>query len=761
MSAIVHLDYETFSEAPLQGKESVGAFRYANDPSTEILLAGLWLDDGSNEVNPSVWVNPSLGWTVEAEEQREAYRLLKLCEDPTTIIYAHNAPFEVAITLARWMDDIFPKGNVRVPTPDQFRCTMAMARTANLPPALEDLAGILRLGETKDTRGHNLIRKFSVPQKARKLKPTTNPKLLAKRALNPHKDRIMPMDSMETQNEFERFIEYCRQDVKVEVECHRALHYFEMSGDMLDLFQCDLRMNVRGFPVNIEGLKNAEKVVQAVEEQLGKEFYELTGLKHTQREKVFNWLVERGFSAGNLQADTLDSFLEENPDFDDDTEIGKALRIKQKLGYAAIKKIRAMLRMAGPHDNKVRGTLIAFGAGPGRWTGFGVQPQNFKRPSQDLVKDWFAKFGYPDEDTALSDLTATAYKAICAGMVDIEMIDMLFGPPLEVLSSCIRHFIHDIDELGAQPMLSADYNAIEARTVAWLSYQDDALELYRQGVCRYKHMASKIYRVPIDKVNKFPQRFVGKQAILLLGYQGGGAKFRMTCEKYSYFDLPEKLEFDVVKMFRDEHKLIVKQWHESERSAKKAILHHGQRFKAGRCSYYTRITGGMKFLFCVLPSGREIAYPFPKVEPSLSYQYKGKKVQIINPSSDDIQAAARRCGKESERFGDGGYMLKDVVTYYSKMEGKQTWGRSAVYGGLLVENQSQGCAADIMMNGVVVADRHGYLPATLIHDEFLGYKTNPNQNEKELCRLLADNIPAWADGLPVAAEGAEVEYYTK
>lgn len=64
------------------------------------------------------------------------------------------------------------------------------------------------------------------------------------------------------------------------------------------------------------------------------------------------------------------------------------------------------------------------------------------------------------------------------------------------------------------PFLDADYAAIEARIVNWLAGQEDALQEYRDGVDRYKSMASMIYRVPTENVNKHPQRFVGKQAVL-------------------------------------------------------------------------------------------------------------------------------------------------------------------------------------------------------------------------------------------------------
>lgn len=708
------MDYETFSVCPLGGKTGLGAHRYARDPSTEILMIGL----AENDERPVVWVNPEICENPNPQDQMEARSILLGLSRHNTVVFAHNAPFEAAIS-----NSLFTRTTgYQCPSCDQWRCTMAMTRRAGLPPSLEDVGDVLGLSSQKDKAGHDLIKKFCVPQK-NNLKPTTNEKTLAKRAQNPFRERIRPTDSPADMEDFKRFIEYCRQDVVVERKLAHALKYFALTGDALETFRLDLTINERGFPVNLTAIGNAIKIIEDTEDRTGKEFFELTGLRHTQREKILAWLNARGWKGENLKAETVDAYLDhasdsEEDDEDEDTkesefgddnkrdQIYRALMLRKRLSYAAVKKVKAIRAMAGPEDNRVRGTLILWGAGPGRWAGFKVQPQNMKRPSSRLVKHMhWQDLGFKSEGKALSWLTQAAYRDILGGC-NADFIEVMYGPPLEVVSSCIRHFIHDYrqctfcdcepwngiglpcpdcegDPVNENEMLSADFSAIEARGVCWLAGQEDALEEYRQGIDRYKRMATKIYGTPYEEVTEFPERFVGKQAVLLLGYQGGGPKFRQTCEKYGYFDLPEDMENEVVKAYRELHPEIVKLWRKMEQTARQAILTPGKEFPVNdKLSFRVmEIASGTSFLLLKLPSGREISYPMPELVQCLSYTYQGKRVQIMLPETGDIERAAKRVGERK-------YFLKDVVTYYGKTgkDGTRGWGRVQTYGAKFVEN---------------------------------------------------------------------------
>ncbi len=272
------------------------------------------------------------------------------------------------------------------------------------------------------------------------------------------------------------------------------------------------------------------------------------------------------------------------------------------------------------------------------------------------------------------------------------------------------------------PFLDADYSAIEARIVNWLAGQEDALDEYRAGVDRYKRMASFIYRVPEAQVNKHPQRFVGKQAILLCGFQGGAAKFRDTCKVMGGYDLPEGLEFIAVESFRKKHQKLVQYWYDCENAVKKAIVHPGVIQEVRNVRFLVKNIEGMPFLLLRLPSGRKLAYPKPR---------------LVN----------------STRFAG----TKSIV-FYGNTVGTN-WGDVHTYGGKIVENITQAVAADVMATGTHNAENAGYEVGTLIHDECLCYH-KPGQTIEELVRLLT-TLPSWADGLPIEAEGDLIRFYKK
>jgi len=273
-------------------------------------------------------------------------------------------------------------------------------------------------------------------------------------------------------------------------------------------------------------------------------------------------------------------------------------------------------------------------------------------------------------------------------------------------------------------MLDADYAAIEARIVAWLAGQEDALKEYRQGVDRYKRMAAFVYGIREDEVNKFPQRFVGKGLILGAGFGLGAAKFRVTCKKPpGNYDLPEGLEFKAIKAWRKKHDRIVKFWDILDEAAKRAVLHKGETCKAGQfISFKCITTGDIEFLLMRLPSSRELAYPWPKIVP-------------------------------------GKFEGTTAVSFYQNLKGV-VWGHnSGIWGGVWAENATQAVAADIMCHGAQNAEDASYEIAALIHDQALAYH-QPHQTPEEFVRLLTD-LPSWAEGLPIAAEGSLVPFYRK
>lgn len=690
----IHIDLETRSKIDLK---KVGAHRYAEDPTTEILMAAISEGDGPT----FLWVNPKFECGTMVT-QPQALTLLQKLSNPNAEVFAHNAEFERSLLNARMLVDM---GFVP-PLITQYRCTAAMARRAAMPAKLSTLCGALSLAQRKDKGGRKWIAKFSVPRK------TTG-------------EFSDPKDFAEG---FREFGDYCVQDVNTEKEVAKCLVKFRLSGFSLSTFQLDSTLNDRGLPVNVSALRNANRILKSVWNELEAEFLSLTNLMPTQKEKVKVLLRELGVDIENMKGETLKAAIERTeaqiadvaPMEDEQLKSLehqlKILKCYDALNYAAAKKVPSMLACVCA-DGRVRGTLLYHGAGTGRWSGLRIQPQNFKRPAKHLAKD-----------------TATIYQMICDG-ISREDLELIYGNALEVIASCIRHFI--------QCGIDADYAAIEARIVCWLAGQEDMLETFRKADAWtgpkelkpdvYKDMAAEIFSKLASEVEDF-ERTVGKHTVLGCGFGMWWPKFVETCAKFGV-TISDELAEKAVRAYRSMADKVAELWELTETAAKSAIANPGKIFRAGAfLKFCVTVTGGIPYLVMQLPSGRNIVYPHPRIEWTT---YIGKDY-------------------------DTGTMIEKrrrSITFFGQIPGKQIWGRIKTYGASLLENATQGVAADVMSNGATKAEEAGFEVLTLIHDQALAW-AHPGHTP-ELFRKALIDLPAWAAGLPINAEAKFVPFYTK
>ena len=143
----------------------------------------------------------------------------------------------------------------------------------------------------------------------------------------------------------------------------------------------------------------------------------------------------------------------------------------------------------------------------------------------------------------------------------------------------------------------ADLSNIEARMLAWLADEQDLLNQFRNGDDIYSNLASIIYDRPINKNDDPTERFVGKTAVLGLGYGMGAAKFQSTLEtgamgppmtftndqalgvvstyRNTYFGIPllwQKLELKLTQTLQASHE---EDWHGLRFKDKKIHLPNG------------------------------------------------------------------------------------------------------------------------------------------------------------------------------------------
>ena len=617
---------------------------------------------------------------------------------------------------------------------------------------MEKAAEFLKLADQKDKVGSALIRIFSIPDtKTGKRRFPTDPGTVT-----------VAGEKLTYPQAWAKFSQYCRKDVEVERGIHSKLKSLELEGFLLDSFQLDLRMNSTGIPINVPAVIEAEKLVDAFNLTAGEEFRQITGYNSGQTAKVLAWLKERGYPGDDMRSTTVSRILTGEVEDEDGESTGetvqpewaamtpeavKALKLRSLLSFAALKKLPTMRGAVCP-DGKVRGALLWYGASrTGRHSGKIIQIQNFRRPSIDNTHE--------------------CYDLIRSGCADPELLELAYGSPLEAIASCIRHFIHPAD--GRQ-FLNIDLAQIEARVLAWVSGHEELLQSFRDGNDLYKTTASMLFGVRYDRVTK-DQRQAAKLAALACGYSGGWRAFAAMATIYGQ-EVPKERAKEIVKLYRSSNKPITAFWKKCHESVVSAIQtpgtwHHiNDRIRAG-CH---RKLGYLN-LVIELPSGRRLNYPMPEVATVYKYPKQVFGASLVKNEDGTVTSNYELVDTEwvptdkwSALNSDGtlreGIWATSEVSFHGPIT-QALWGRSRTSPGTICENICQATAADFLTHGVLNAEKHGYEPCFVVHDELnCNHHPERGNNMEELTSLFCA-LPSWAPGFPLEAAGAITPYYTK
>ena len=471
MTKWVLIDFETASGCDLK---KAGAWRYAEDPTTEILCLGFATsnDMGVLTAHELLSSGTNAGW------------LRDMALDPEVFFVAHNAAFEKAI----WRRLMVPLyGFPDIPN-SRWHDTLAMCALRVLPLDLDHAARVLSLGEEKDNAGSTFTKGLSKP--------------LKDGSYDRSADALGKVQA------------YCLQDLRVETAMHRKLGW--MPAAERNVWLLDQRINERGVKLDLQYIRAAQSIVEQASGPLIQEFRALTGgITPTQRDKFMRWLAEtQRVVLPNLQKETVENALAGDlaDDFGDPVlltrEAEHALHIRELVGFVSTKKLDAMLDCVCA-DGRAHGLLQYHGSGTGRWAGRIIQPQNFPKGSIKLGKKT------PSPDTVID--------AIMTG--DPDYVRAVLGEPIEVVVGGLRHAL--TSETG-RAFVVGDFAGIEARIVLALAGQHDKTALMASGKDVYLDMAEAIYEVSPGAFNKEEhpaQRQVGKISVLGLGFQMGAPKF--------------------------------------------------------------------------------------------------------------------------------------------------------------------------------------------------------------------------------------------
>ena len=298
-----------------------------------------------------------------------------------------------------------------------------------------------------------------------------------------------------------------------------------------------------------------------------------------------------------------------------------------------------------------------------------------------------------------------------------DMIELFYGSPLDVLSSCLRGFL--IAHPGYD-FIAADFSAVESRVLNWLAGQEDVLELYRGHGKIYEYNAAKIYGIPLEKVTK-DQRQVGKVAELSMGYQGGKVAFQQMAKNYGMKVTDAQAE-EIKNGWRLAHPKVVEYWNKVEQAAIEATLNPGEVFKVRSVQF--KKNGS--FLWCRLPSSRALCYPYPKIE------------EFATPWG------AMKSGLT--------YMAQDGVT--------RKFCKQKYYGGLGVENITQAVSRDLLAEAMIRLEAKGYEIVCHVNDEIVAEVPKSFGSVSEMEQIMSE-LPEWAKDLPLAASGWAGKRYRK
>lgn len=728
------LDFETFSEANLK---KVGSYAYAEHPTTQVLICTYAFDDKPVQV----W-DCTDGSDMPGDLHRALHRLVKP-NSRIKMVWHNGSMFDRLIMKHCWGFDI-PVSN----TID----TMIWAFRHALPGSLDALCEVLGVSadNAKDKRGKALIQRFS--------KPTPKNYKIRRYTAETHPD------------EWALFIKYAVSDITAMREVFHKLPRWGNSEFEDRVLELDQLINDRGFKVDVALAEAAIEAVEKHKAQLQEEAQRKYGGSLTGNDflPILRELAP-AHRIHNAQKSTLNDLLA-----DDDLPDDARTIIEMRLGAASTASTKYNPLLLGrSSDDRRRGCLQYGGAKRTlRWAGKGFQPQNLAR-------------GYYHDDE-LDKGIAALLKGRAHRRFDVAKLTA------STVRSCI------IPEAGHK-FVVADYSNVEGRGLAWLAGEETALDTFRAGLDIYCVTAGKMFGMDPDDIKKnFKEiRQIGKACELGLGYEGGVGAF-VTFAKNLGLDLIEMAKTmdgtfpdhiwaatargyewariqeakrpphpgekddrpsyildkkvwrtcDAIKrMWRESHPETVAFWRDLKDGILAAVRNPGREFWAGahlrrNGERAIRIWRTVEFdssgrkvpgwwLCMELPSGRILSYP-------------GIGVSVTKETDED-----------------GRVNTNVRIKYQGENQLTRQWTTLYTHGGKACENIVQALCRDLLAYAMINVEGGGYPIVLSVHDELVCETPDtPEYTVAELEKLMCE-LPEWAEGFPLVAEGSEMYRYAK
>ena len=506
----------------------------------------------------------------------------------------------------------------------------------------------------------------------------------------------------------QEMVRYCEQDVRAMRAVSKAMR--PLSADELADYHINEQINDRGVLVDVPLCEAAVRYAGAEMDEIQKIVAEVTEgvITSVRSPKMREWVLARvGEQAKKLmwtgEKYSIDKtvranlLLMENPD-EVPADVAEVIQCADDLWASSVAKFSRLKSLADEEDGRVRGAFVfAGGSATGRASSYGAQVHNFPRKS---AKD-------PE--------------AVRAAMVRGHEIVPRFEKRItDVLKKMLRPAI--IAKPG-HVLIAYDWSAIEGRVHPWLSNcpaGEAKLDVFRSGLDPYIVNAVATFRQSYEHISeeheagRSDMRQVGKVQELALGFLGGAGAFEVFGRAYGVH-LSAGEVARAVEGWRRANPWAQDHGRRLEDAYLRAMRNKGHEFSAGRIVY---LFDGQT-LWYSLPSGRVLCYPNAKFDEEGNVTY--------------TKAAWKPAADATE------------------------WPRARLWRGLACENVTQAAAHDVLRHSLRQLDD----VVLHVHDEIV---VECPQDRAESTAAHINKImctpPAWAAGLPLAAEGVTTKRYS-
>jgi len=502
--------------------------------------------------------------------------------------------------------------------------------------------------------------------------------------------------------------EYAMQDVRAMRAVSQAMR--PLSEDELLDYHVNERINDRGVLVDVPLCRAAVEYAADETVDIQQIVVEVTegAITSVRSPKMREWVLERvGPEAKKLmwtgEKYSIDKTVRANllamkdPD-EIPPAVADVIQCADDLWASSVAKFARLEQLADEEDQRVRGAFVfAGGAATGRASSYGAQVHNFTRKCAKA----------PDE--------------VRHAMVRGHAITPRFGKRItDVLKGMLR------PALIAKPghvLIAYDWSAIEGRVHPWLAdcpSGEEKLNVFRSGMDPYIVNAVATFHQTYEHIaaeheqGRSDMRQVGKVQELALGFLGGAGAFEVFGRAYGIHLSAGEVQ-RAVEGWRRANPWAMQHGNALEGAYMRAMRNKGHEVSAGRITY---LFDG-QHLWYSLPSGRVLCYP-------------------------------------NAKFDEEGNVTYSKAAWKPAADAKE-WPRARLWRGLACENVTQAAAHDILrhslrqLDGVVLH----------VHDEIV--VECPAHEADAVGAFMHRTMcapPAWAKGLPLAAEGVTTTRYS-